>query len=201
MRLLLCLVGLLLSCAGFTQQREKSLSLALTNNQSAYPFSKLGALVTGTYHPGFEAGYSFNWKTAPKHDWYQSFKAGYFYHRFVQHAIPLYTQAGYRYKLGKKFSVHTALGAGYLHSIAATAVMKADEDGNYRSARGIGRPQALVNITLGGAHHFTWNKKPLSVFVQYQQQVQTPFNASYVPLLPYNAFGIGLSSPLKKQPL
>ena len=83
----------------FAQKKGKAISFALTNNHSAYPFSKLGSLFTKEYHPGFEAGYSFNWKTKPKHDWYQSFKAGYFYHRFVQHAIPLYTQLGYRYKL------------------------------------------------------------------------------------------------------
>lgn len=198
MKLLLCIACILLSGVGLTQGRQKSLSFALTNNQTAYPFSKLGALVAGTYHPGFEAGYSFNWQTKQKHDWFQSFKAGYFFHRFVQHAIPLYTQAGYRYKFGNTFSAQGALGAGYLHSIPATAVMKMDANGNYKNARGIGRPQALLNVTLGGSYHFTWNKKPVAAFLQYQQQVQTPFNASYVPLLPYNAFGIGLSTPFKK---
>lgn len=199
MKLLLCFACLLLSGVSLAQGRDRSLSFALTNNQTAYPFSKLGSLVAGTYHPGFESGYSFNWRTKKKHDWFQAFKAGYFYHRFVQHAIPLYTQAGYRYKFSQPFSAHAALGAGYLHSIAATAVMKADENGNYQKAKGIGRSQALVNITLGGSYRFTWNKKPVTAFLQYQQQVQTPFNASYVPLLPYNSFGLGLSTPFKKQ--
>jgi hypothetical protein len=198
MKLLLWIAALLLSSTAIAQGREKSLSLALTNNQAAYPFSKLGALVTGTYHPGFEAGYSFNWQTKEKHDWFQSFKGGYFFHRFVQHAIPLYTQAGYRYKFSQRVSSQASIGAGYLHSIPAVAVMKMEEDGTYKSARGIGRPQALLNITIAGTYRFTWNKKPLSAFLQYQQQVQTPFNASYVPLLPYNAFGIGISTPFKK---
>lgn len=198
MKLLLPVVGLLLCFSGIAQPKDKSLSLALTNNQTAYPFSKFGDLVAGTYHPGFEAGYSFNWKTRPRHDWVQSFKAGYFYHRFVQHAIPLYTQAGYRYKFPKRIAAQAALGAGYLHSIPATAVMEMNEKGEYESSKGIGRAQALVNITFTGSYGFAWNKKPLTLFVQYQQQVQAPFNASYVPLLPYNAFGLGLSTPFKK---
>lgn len=198
MKLLLCIVGVLLPYLVIAQNREKSLSFALTNNQTAYPFSKFGGLVAGTYHPGFEAGYSFNWKTKLKHDWFQSFKAGYFYHRFVQHAIPLYTQAGYRYKFSSRFGAQSAIGAGYLHSIPATAVMKLDENGNYKNSRGIGRGQVLLNVTFAGTYNFTWNKKPVAAFIQYQQQVQTPFNASYVPLLPYNALGIGISTPFKK---
>lgn len=198
MKLLLCVAGLLLACTGMSQTRQKTLSLALTNNQTALPFSKFGNLVTGTYHPGFDAGYSFNWSTRPRHDWFQSLKAGYFYHRFVQHALSLYTQGGYRYKFSGKFSAQSALGVGYLHSIPATAVLKMDDEGNYETARGIGRPQALINITFAGTYHFAWNKRAVAAFVQYQQQVQTPFNASYVPLLPYNSFGIGLSTPLKK---
>lgn len=185
----------IVSCA-WCQHRERFVSLAITNHHSAYPFSSFANLFTKEFHPGVEFAYGFNWKTAPKHDWYQTFKAGYFYHRFVQHAIPLYTQLGYRYKLNP-FQLSAALGAGYLHFIPATAVLQLSDDGTYEKSKGIGRGQALFNFSVGAQYNITKNsQKPVAVFIDYRQQLQTPFIKSYVPLLPYNSIAFGISVPL-----
>ncbi|HUQ96047.1 MAG TPA: hypothetical protein VM010_00170, partial [Chitinophagaceae bacterium] len=98
MRTLLLTACLVCTFFAGAQRSGKFLSFAATNHHAAYPFSSFARLFTTEFHPGFEVGYGFNWKAAPKHDWYQSVKVGYFYHRFVQQAIPLYTQLGYRYK-------------------------------------------------------------------------------------------------------
>jgi hypothetical protein len=196
-------IALLLSLFSFTtliaqKKRSEAISLAITNHQSAYPFNKLGALITEEKHLGFEAGYAFNWKTGKRHDWSQTFKAGYFYHRFVQHAIPIYTQLGYQYKLKEHWRFGTALGAGYLHSIPDMTVLSRNEAGDYEKDNGIGRPQVLINLTFHAQYNFKWNaQKQLAVFLQYQQQLQTPFINSYVPLLPYNALGLGVKMPIK----
>lgn len=178
-------------------QRQPELIIAVTNNNTAFPFSKFSALFKTPFHPGVEVGYGFNWKTAPKHDWFQTLKAGYFYHRFAQHAIPVYTQAGYRYKFGEHLRLSAALGAGYLHSIPATAVLKRTADGNYENGKGIGRSQALANLTFGLHYAWLWHRqKPVAAFFAYQQQLQAPFVKSYVPLLPYNNLALGVSISL-----
>ena len=71
------------------KKKQKFISLAVTNSQTATPFGKFSGLLFKDLHPGMEAGLGFNWKTKKKHDWFQEFKAGYFFHRFVQHGIPV----------------------------------------------------------------------------------------------------------------
>ena len=116
-------------------QRNKQVSIALLNTGSAYPFSQLKKLVTSIEHPGVEIGYGFNWKTMPRHDWFQEFKLSYFYHRFVQHGIPLYTDIGYRYKFSYAISAQTSIGARYMQSIPATAKLKLDANGEYKRTK------------------------------------------------------------------
>lgn len=174
-------------------QSNRQLSIAVTNNVTATPFSKFGELFSTPFHPGVELGYGFNWKTKEHHDWFQTIKAGYFYHRFVQHAIPVYTTYGYRYKFSPTWSAETSVGAGYLHSIPATAKYKLNSNGDYENNKGLGRMQAMVPLNLGTS--YTMNpkaKRPASFFALYQQQLQMPFIKSYVPLLPYNSFLLGV---------
>src|SRR6478752_5432945 len=192
---LCCLLFLVVSA-----QHNKEIGIAITNSNSAMPFNKFNGLFQSPFHPGIELSYGFNWKTKPKHDWYQQIKLGYFYHRFVQHGIPLYTNIGYRYKFSGHFFSEAAIGAGYLHSIPATAQFKLDSDGEYKNGKGIGRMQAMVvfNLTAGYTFHPT-HKKPVSIFATYQQRIQTPFVKSYVPLLPYNTLMIGAKMGLKKK--
>ena len=191
------LVWLLLPLLCAAQKKGKEISLALTNNHSAYPFASFGKLLSGPFHPGIEVGYGFNWKTGRKHDWWQSFKVGVFHHRFVQTAVPIYTQFGYRLKPFNQVHLHGALGAGYLHSVPATAVLKQSNGGEYEKSKGVGRPQALVNLSFGVRYVMKGKMTP-SIFLQYTQQLQTPFIKSYVPLLPYNAVAVGICVPLKK---
>jgi len=192
------LLSFFLTFLAYGQKKDKQISFALTNSHTAYPFASFSKLFSGPYHPGVELGYGFNWTNKKKHDWYQAFRLGYFYHRFVQHSIPLYTQIGYRYKPWTRMNFNTALGAGYMHSIPATAVLKMNSNGDYEKAKGVGRAQAILNFSVGG--RYTINKKTdaPSIFLQYTQQLQAPFINSYVPLLPYNTMALGLSIPFRK---
>jgi hypothetical protein len=179
-------------------QKNRQISIAFLNTGSAYPFSQFAKLLSGIEHPGIEIGYGFNWKTKSKHDWYQEFKLSYFYHRFVQHGIPLYTDIGYRYKFSNALSAQVALGAGYMQSIPATAKLKLSDNGEYKNDKGIGRSQVLAaaNFSIGYAIHPS-AKKSAKVFITYQQFLQTPFVKAYVPILPYNSLLIGCSIPLQ----
>ena len=186
----------------FAQRQNKKLSFAFTNSHTAKPFGKFGGLFSDVLHPGFRASYSFNWRTADKHDWFQQFHAGYFYHRYLQHAIPLYTDFGYRYKFSNALSSSASIGAGYMHSIQATAVLAQNNDGVYENGKGMGKPQFIVNLTMEARYQFnSSSSNSSSIFFNYQQLVQAPFIKSYVPVLPYNVVAFGFSIPLKKSTL
>ena len=194
----ICLFTLLFISIFVSAQKNRNISIAFLNTGSGYPFSQFGKLVSGIEHPGIEIGYGFNWKSKNKHDWFQEIKLGYFYHRFVQHAIPLYTDIGYKYKFSRKLTAQIALGAGYLHSIPATAKLKLGDNGEYKKDKGIGRAQAIAVVNFGAGYIIhPAGKRPLKIFATYQQFLQTPFVKAYVPILPYNSLLIGGSIPLQ----
>lgn len=167
-------------------------SAAFTNNHTAYPFSSFTKLVTGTWHPGFEIGSGFNWSSKKKHDWYQEFKLGYFYHQFVQHGIPLYTNFGYRYKFNAHWRAQLGLGAGALFSIPDHQRYKLNSAGDYERIHNI-RLQGMVVLNISAGYKFALQKDhPLEAFITYQQRLQTPYVPNYVPLLPYNSLMFGI---------
>jgi len=198
MKITICLWMLLLIVIYVSAQRNKQISLAFINAGTSKPFSQFGNLVSDIHQPGIELGYAFNWKTKHKHDWFQEIKLSYFYHRFVQHAIPLYTDFGYRYKFSKRWSAQAAIGAGYMHSLPATAQLTLQSNGEYKNGKGIGRMQALGVLNVGTSYTLNPSaNKFAKIFITWQQMLQMPFINAYVPLLPYNSLLLGVSLPLK----
>jgi hypothetical protein len=186
-----------LSYTGSIAQKSKQVSVAITDQASAYPFGKFVGFVNEPVHPGIEFAYTILFREKKKHEWYYEFKAGYFFHRFVQHGIPLYFNFGYRYKVSKAWSFDASLGAGYFHSIAATEVLKQNDAGDYENAKGIGRAQAMAAFTLGAGYKIPLQaSKFMRLFFQYQQRIQMPFINSYVPVLPYNQIALGAAMPV-----
>jgi hypothetical protein len=151
-------------------------------------------------HPGIEAAYGNNFSVGQHHDWFLEFKAGYFYHRYVQHAIPVYLNFGYRYRFTEHFSAETSVGAGFMLSIPATANLKLNDSGIYVKKNGVGRMQAIASFSLGLGYTVNPSStRPVRIFTAWQQRIQTPFVKSYVPVLPYNSFMIGVSLGLKSK--
>ena len=180
-------------------QKKDYIGVAGYNTQNAMPFGKLIGMFREQFHPGIEAIYGRNISQKEKHDWFLELRLSYFFHRYVQHGIPVYLNFGYRYKINQKFSAGTSIGAGYMHSIPATAKLKLNEDGDYENNKGIGRAQAMATYSIGFS--FTPHPsaaKPITLFTTYQQRVQTPFIKSYVPVLPYNSFMIGIRKPFER---
>ncbi len=183
----------------FSQKhRLDHFSIALTTLHTNLPFGSFSNLFIKDFHPGFEIGTGFNWKTKPKHDWFQEFKLAYFYHRFVQHGIPLYTDIGYRYKFSRAISAQISCGTGYMQSIPATAKLKLGANGEYKKNKSIGRSQAIavVSFSIGYTIHSSEKNAP-RVFATYQQFLQAPFVKTYVPILPYNSLLIGCGIPFR----
>lgn len=186
--------------ANAQDHHNQYLSLAMFNTQNAEPFGKFAGLFNEIVHPGIEAGLGKNILKQGNHEWFLELKLAYFYHRFVQHGIPFYLNFGYRYKLTNHFSAETSIGGGYLQAIPAVAQLRQNSEGDYVTSKGIGRPQATASFAIG----FGYTPKPfatrsLTFFAGYQQRIQMPFVKSYVPLLPYNSFLIGVRAPVNKK--
>ena len=183
-------------------QKDWYVGAAVLNTQPAYPFGKFTGLFKDALHPGIEISHGNNFSKRKKHDWFYEFRLGYFYHRYVQHGIPLTTGLGYRYHLSTAFSLETSLGAGFMKSIPAAEVFSQGTDALYHEKKGKGREQIIATYGVGGNYHF--NKKSPSnwrLFATYQQRIQFPFIKSYVPILPYNSFLLGISKSIGKDKL
>jgi hypothetical protein len=181
-------------------RNDRYLSFAVLTTQNAKPFGKLAGLFDDVMHPGIQAAYGRNIAMAQHHDWFVELRLGYFYHRYVQHAIPLDLNFGYRFKITDRFSAETSLGAGYMHSIPATAELKLDSNGEYVKSKGAGRMQAMASFSMGFGYTLNPHSvRPIKIFTAYQQMLQMPFVRSYVPILPYNTFLIGVCYNLKSK--
>lgn len=190
-----CIFSILV--APCSAQHNKQISVAFLNTGSAYPFAEFSKLITTVQHPGIELGYGFNWKTKSKHEWFQEVKLSYFYHRFVQHSISLYSDVGYRYKFSPALSALISCGAGYMQSVPATAKLKLEANGEYKNDKGIGRSQVLAVVNFGIGYIIKSSAKNTPrLFITYQQLLQTPFVKAYIPILPYNSLLVGCSFPL-----
>lgn len=169
-------------------QKINAIQFVLENTNAAMPFSKFSSLIGGVYHPGAEMALTKYFSRRKKSEWAGLVHLGYFYHRFVQHGIPLYGSIQYTHQLKGRLWFSTALGAGTLFSIPATAQFKLDESGNYRRLHPV-RLQGTGNFYFGAEYRFPNTNN--AILIGYQQALQFPFVKKYVPLLPYNCLQIG----------
>ena len=184
--------------AALAQKTEIPISFSVFNNGTSLPGAGYVGVFSKTIHPGFDIGTYHLYKAAAKHDLYQTFKLGYFYHQYNQQAIQLYSELGYRYKTNAGFYGEGLLGAGYLHSFADVQQFKW-EDGHYVKKTNWGRPQLMATASLALGYNFeTKHTLPLRLFLQYQFWMQTPFVNKYVPLLPNAALHLGIIYTFKK---
>ena len=180
-----------------SKNRLQYLSLAVNNSHTTLPYGSFVSLLYEELHPGIELGTGINWSEKKKHDWFQTLKVGYSYHRFIQHSFMFYTEGGYRYKFPEGFSANARLGAGYLLSVEDSKVFVLNDKGEYQTANKLGRSHGMATLSLGISK--TIGPKGWQLFMDYQQRFQFSFIASYVPALPINSFGFGVSMPLHKK--
>jgi hypothetical protein len=198
MKHILIFASMVLLTITASAQNKKYLGVAVFNTQTDLPFGKLTGLFTKAFHPGIEATWGKSFSIRQKHDWFWDARFAYFFHRFVQHGIPFYVNIGYRYRAGAHFSADAAVGAGAMLSVPATSKLKLN-NGEYQNNKGIGRLQAIATFSLGAGYTFRSTGRSPKVFIVYQQRLQAPFVRSYVPILPYNNFMIGISKPIGKK--
>lgn len=181
-----------LSCFSQEGNTEKmiagrSVFLKSGNINSAYPVSGFPGLFYKQYHPIVEAGYDFDFKQRSSSTLNASFSASYFYHRFMQHGIPIMTQLSWKYT-GFVLTPYAGLAAGYMLAIPVNGRYTLNDNGEYEKVKGIGRHQAMFGAVFGGEYKLAG----LTFLLEHKMVFQTPFVKSYVPLLPYNVIQIGM---------
>ena len=196
------LTTLIFFCVMVSQAQEKrncTLMASVFSNATSLPGHGLPGALHSPLHPGFTMGLSKDYKKTEKHQLYQTYRLGYFYQRYVQHAIQLYSESGYRFSFKNGFGLSSQLGAGYVHSFQDQQkfILK---DGGYKKQFPVGRPQFMVSFAPGLS--FDLEKKcgtPLLLFVNYQIWFQLPFVRQYVPVLPNASLHVGALISLNKK--
>lgn len=183
----------------FSQDKKIPISITIFNNGTSLPRSGYLGVFSKTIHPGISIGSYHLYHTGEKHEFFQTFKLGYFYHRYVQHGIQLYSEGGYRYLTKRGIYGEALLGAGYLHSIVNQEIFVLKDD-KYVKKANLGRPQFMISTGIGIGYDL--EKKcstPIRVFLLYQFWMQTPFVNKYVPILPNTALHLGVRYFINKK--
>lgn len=179
------------------QEHSIPLSLAIFNNGTMMPGQGYAGVFSENIHPGITLGTSYMYGAGKHHELFQTFKLGYFYHHYSQHAIQLYSELGYRYLTKSGLFAQGFLGVGYLHSFADVQQFTL-KNGEYEKKANWGRPQFMGSVALGLGYDLQQKiHKPLRIFLQYQFWIQAPFVNKYVPVLPNAALNIGVLYTLK----
>lgn len=194
------LIFLLLALAFVSRaQRDKNmkakyLRVAVSNSHAAKPFGSFASLFYRDFHPGAEIGYESTLKNKSRRVWFYEARMGYMFHQWVQHNIAIFANVGYRHELIPSWYGELKLGAGYQHSFADSKVYKITESDGVRKKKNLGRAQAIANLSVGISKRLS-RASDNYLFLDYRQQIQTPFIKEYVPILPYNTILLGVKIP------
>lgn len=195
--LLLLLVTGLLQAQIFRTDRQQFYKIAVSNSHSDKPFGSFTSLFYKNFHPGLDLGYEIIMKNKNKQQSFVETRLSYMFHRFVQHNIALYANAGYRYAMIPSWAAEIKLGAGYQLSVPHSKVFTITESEGVKKKRNLGRSQVIGNLALGISKNLS-PEPGIRLFMEYKQLIQTPFIKEYVPVLPYNSILIGIAVPLKR---
>lgn len=194
--LLMFLISAAILMAQSKDQKERYYTFAISNSHSAKPFGSFSSLFYKDFHPGLDIGYGTVLKNKNKHQWFLEGRLSYMFHRWVQHNIALYVDAGYRYAVTPSWLAEIKSGGGYQLSIPHSKVFTITESDGITKKKNFGRFQVIGNLGLGISKNLV---PPFGtrIFMEYRQQIQTPFIKEYVPVLPYNSLLIGVAVPIK----
>ncbi len=195
----LLVILLLAGLPGRAQQQSWPLHASLFSNATLLPPGVLTRIFAGPLHPGVSVGTAYTYYRNGRHEFLQTVKAGYFYHRYVQQAVQLYTEAGYRFHTRSGLDLGTLIGGGYLHAIPATQTFEWNGQSGYARKVNSGQPRTMLSATLElGYTPPALIDAPVRFFLGYQCWFQFPFVAQYLPVLPHTALHVGVQFPLRK---
>ncbi|MCB0549460.1 MAG: hypothetical protein KDD19_17935 [Phaeodactylibacter sp.] len=196
MNKLLLFLGLMWPLLAATQpdggKKAHPLIISLYNNATLLPGAAKAGIWSVPLHPGFTVGTEFYYRQKARHQWLQTANLAYHYHQYAVHSIQLYSEAGYRRRIGTAFDAEAKLGLGYLHSIPDAQIFQLNAEGAYEKKANLGRPQAMGGLALGVGYSFQGKWAPRA-FLAYRFYMQFPFVNEYVPVLPNTALHVGVA--------
>jgi hypothetical protein len=157
--------------------------------------ANLGNAFVAPLHPGITVGANVRLNKNTKHQVFETFKVGYLYHQYIQHAIQAYSEIGYKYKADAGYAVAAMIGGGYVHSISDLPTFEMDANGVYKRVNNAVNPNYM--ITLGATAGYDLSKigLPMSAFVGYGFTAQAVFIRQTSPLIAYSQARIGVAIP------
>ena len=174
------------------QSQDFPISVTAFNTATLLPGgAKLGVFGI-PIHPGITVGSEYTYSKGQKHEWFQTLRLGYFYHRYIQHGLQLYSELGYRYHFNASWDLGTRLGVGYLHAFNDRGQFELNGEGVYEKLPNTGRPQFMGAYSFGPGYTFG---NEMRVFLHYQFALQLPFINEYVPVMPSSNVHLGLTVP------
>lgn len=174
------------------QRRPLPLIASVFNQATLLPGT---AFFSKPVYLGVSVGTAFRYNKSTRNEWFQTAKIAVSRHQYVQTAVQLFSEAGYRRAIWGGIGAELRLGAGYLHAVPATEVFQL-KNGVYESAKRGGRPQFMGTAAVGLGYQLPKGRRAPRVFVEEQFWLQMPFVKSYVPLMPNTALHLGVSIPL-----
>ena len=186
------------SVQGFSQlpdlAEKRPLLLSVFSTGTQLPGGGVLGVFPVPVHPGLCAGTEFRYNRHLQRQWFQTVKVAVSYHRYVQTAVELYSEAGYRQMIWRGTGAEFRLGGGYLHAIPAAEIFRL-RNGVYEKKTNFGRAQAMLSAALGLSYAPPALHNKMRFFLDYQFFLQMPFVKQYVPLLPNTALHAGVAFP------
>ena len=170
------------------------LSLSLTNQSWAFPFSKVFRLAP--IYPGILVGSEYQYKSRKKTTIYQSLELGGFINRSAGSALYAHTNFGLRYHTNFGLTADLSLGLGYFHGFRPSAVYSLNEEGSYEKVtdKGLGASAANINLQLG--YSLKETKQNWTPFLGYQWMAST-YYWSLITIRPSGFLKMGIRFNLK----
>jgi len=193
------IILLLLVTIDLSAQEKKCNNLpfliSIYNNSTILP----GALLKFPLHPGISIGTMLKYKDSEKSTLFQTFRAGYYYHKYSMSAIQLYTNFGYKRWIFKNIGLDGTLLAGYHHSIPDVQIFKLNGSGQYEAKVIKARSQFITGADFGLSYKLKKDEsKSPELFLRYQFYLEMPFVSGYAPILPNTALHLGAIFYIKR---
>ena len=196
--LFLLLLSIFLQAQKSDKGKQRFYRMAFSNSHAAKPFGSFSSLFYQDFHPGIDIGYESTFSSKNRTQWFYEVRMGYMFHQWVQHNISLYGNLGVRSEVFPTWLGEIKMGGGYQLSIPQSKVFEITESDGVKKKKNFGRSQVIGD--LGVAVSKKLRTSGVHLFLEYKQQIQTPFISEYVPLLPYNSILIGIKIPFKQSP-
>ena len=166
-------------------QRIKQISVAVMNENIAFPFSRYTPL-----HPGGELGLTLKQQFKPQSVRQFNVYAGGFYHKKVETGFYIRGEYLHQLIIAKKIGIQLPLGIGYMHTFYPGEIYELNTTtGEFEKGNQSGRPHLIANVGLGLTYI---NNSGIAPFIKQNLTIETPF-ANGIPLIPHSFIKLGVT--------